>query len=75
MILYSIGAVFVFGLSLQAFLKDKSTAKTDRTSWFVLLVATLAWPIVLPSILVQMLKSLLQRNGERHLFTHADGAL
>jgi hypothetical protein len=50
MIFYATGALFVFSLSLHAFLKDTSTAKTDRLSWIVLIVATVAWPLVLPSI-------------------------
>lgn len=51
MILYTSGACLVFGLSLRAFLKDDSTPKTDLVSWLVVLVATLFWPLVLPSIL------------------------
>lgn len=51
MTVYLTGALLVFGLSLQAFLKDSSTPKTDRASWLVILVATVLWPIVLPSML------------------------
>ncbi len=51
MTLYITGALLVFGLSLQSFLKDTTTPKTDRTSWLVILVATVLWPIVLPSII------------------------
>lgn len=51
MVLYITGAVVVFGLSLHAFLKDISTSKTDRLSWIVLLIATVFWPLVLPSII------------------------
>ncbi len=51
MALYTTGALLVFGLSLRAFLKDSSTPKTDLLSWMVLLVATLLWPLALPSIL------------------------
>lgn len=51
MTLYITGALLVFGFSLQAFLKDTSTPKTDRLSWLVLILASLFWPIVLPSII------------------------
>jgi hypothetical protein len=50
MVLYITGALLVFGVSLRAFWKDTSTPKTDRLSWMVLIVATLFWPLVLPSI-------------------------
>lgn len=50
MTLYITGAILVFGLSLQSFLKDSTTSKTDRISWLVIITATLLWPIVLPSI-------------------------
>jgi hypothetical protein len=51
MALYTAGALLVFSLSLRAFLKDRSTPKTDLLSWMVILVATVLWPLTLPSIL------------------------
>lgn len=51
MIFYTAGAFLVFSLSLRSFFKDSSTAKTDLSSWLVLIVATVFWPLVLPSIL------------------------
>jgi hypothetical protein len=58
MILYTSGAFLVFSLSLRAFLKDDSTPKNDLVSWLVVLVATVFWPLVLPSILrKKLLKS------------------
>jgi hypothetical protein len=51
MILYTSGALLVFCISLRAFLRDDSTPKTDLVSWLVVLVATVFWPLVLPSIL------------------------
>lgn len=51
MIFYATGAFLVFSLSLRSFFKDSSTAKTDLSSWLVLITATLFWPLVLPSIL------------------------
>jgi hypothetical protein len=56
MTLYVTGALLVFGFSLQAFLRDTSTPKTDRLSWMVLIVASLFWPITLPSIVRKKLK-------------------
>jgi hypothetical protein len=56
MTLYITGAVLVFGYSLQAFLRDTSTPKTDRLSWLVLIVASVLWPIALPSIVRKKLK-------------------
>jgi hypothetical protein len=50
MVLYATGALFVFGLSLHTFLKDASTPKTDRLSWIIMIIATVFWPLVLPSI-------------------------
>nr|RNJ70164.1 MAG: hypothetical protein EDM05_05610 [Leptolyngbya sp. IPPAS B-1204] len=51
MVLYITGALLVFGVSFRAFWKDTSTPKTDRLSWMVLMIATLFWPLVLPSII------------------------
>lgn len=50
MTLYITGALLVFGFSLQAFLRDTSTPKTDRLSWMVIIIASLLWPIALPSM-------------------------
>lgn len=51
MAFYLTGALFCFGYSLNAFLKDASTPKTDVFSWLVIGFATLLWPIVLPSMI------------------------
>jgi hypothetical protein len=50
MALYITGALLVFGFSLHAFVKDISTSKADRLSWGVLIIATVFWPLVLPSM-------------------------
>ncbi|MBE9179988.1 hypothetical protein IQ268_15570 [Oculatella sp. LEGE 06141] len=49
--LYGAGALFVFSVGLNAFLKDSSTPKTHATSWLVLGLATVLWPVTLPSML------------------------
>jgi hypothetical protein len=57
MTLYFIGATLVFGILLRAFLKDSSTPKSDVTSWLVVSIGTLAWPLVLPSMILKQLPS------------------
>ncbi len=46
--LYSLFALLVFCLCLKSFFQDRSTPKTDLTSWIVVLLATAFWPIVVP---------------------------
>ena len=48
MTLYFTGAALVFGLLLNAFLKDDTTPKTHAASWIVLAIATVFWPVTLP---------------------------
>jgi hypothetical protein len=55
MTLYFIGATLVFSILLRAFLKDSSTLKSDVTSWLVVLIGTLVWPLVLPSMILKQL--------------------
>jgi len=55
MTLYFTGATLVFGILLNAFLKDSSTPKSDVTSWLVVLIGTLVWPLVLPSMILKQL--------------------
>jgi hypothetical protein len=55
MTLYLTGATLVFGVLLTAFLKDRSTPKSDVTSWLVVLIGTLVWPLVLPSMILKQL--------------------
>ena len=50
MALYVAGACLVFSILLNAFLKDDSTPKTHSGSWLLLVMATILWPLVLPSI-------------------------
>ncbi len=55
MTLYFTGATLVFGILLGAFLRDNSTPKSDVTSWLVVLIGTLVWPLVLPSMILKQL--------------------
>jgi uncharacterized membrane protein YczE len=58
MTLYFTGATLVFGILLNAFLKDTTTPKNHVTSWIFLAVAAILWPIAFPS----MLRKRLQRT-------------
>ncbi len=51
MTLYFTGAAVVFGILINAFLKDATTPKNHVASWIFLTVATLLWPIALPSMI------------------------
>lgn len=51
MMIYLIGTIVSFGILFNAFLKDRSTAKTDALSWLVLLIGTSLWFIVLPFVI------------------------
>jgi hypothetical protein len=56
MTLYFTGALVVSSIILNAFLKDDSTPKTHISSWIVIALATLAWPVVLPFIIRKKLR-------------------
>lgn len=56
MTLYFTGATLVFGLLLNAFLKDDTTPKTHIASWAVLAIATVLWPLTLPFIIRKRLQ-------------------
>ncbi len=51
---FSIAAV-VFAILFVLFASDRQTSLTDRASWFVLLLATLFWPITVPISLLELL--------------------
>jgi hypothetical protein len=55
MTLYFTGATLVFSILLGAFLRDNSTSKSDVISWLVVLVGTLIWPLILPSMILKHL--------------------
>jgi predicted MFS family arabinose efflux permease len=54
--LYIIGAAMVFGIVLSTFLKDASTPKTHVNSWLVVVGVTIAWFVVLPSLIRKRLQ-------------------
>jgi hypothetical protein len=62
MTLYFLGASLVFGILLNAFLKDDSTRKSDVSSWLVVLIGTLVWPLILPSMILKQLPKRISFN-------------
>jgi hypothetical protein len=51
MMTYLIGTTITFGVLLNAFLKDQSTAKNDVLSWFILLIGASLWFVAVPFII------------------------
>jgi hypothetical protein len=47
-------ALIVFLILLVLFVSDRQTPLTDRTSWMVLLLATIFWPISVPISLLEL---------------------
>ena len=45
---YLMIALIVFCFWTIVFFQDTTTAKDDRLSWFILLIAPLFWPVILP---------------------------
>lgn len=51
---YMVGALASFCISLKAFLEDQTTPLEDQTSWSVLGLVTLLWPITMPISLLEL---------------------
>ena len=51
---YTVGAVASFFVLLKAFLADQTTSLEDQTSWSVLALVTLLWPITMPISLLEL---------------------
>jgi hypothetical protein len=66
LVIYGLIGLLNFGIYLILFMQDCSTPKTDRSSWIVLGVASLFWPVVLP------LSCLERRAKMRSLHTRWD---
>lgn len=45
-----------FAVVLNAFIKDRSTAKSNGKAWLFMLVAALLWPVTLPFIISSKLR-------------------
>ena len=53
---YGVIALILFCFWLSLFFMDKTTPKTDKTSWLVLLIAPLFWPLVLPIAIWELMR-------------------
>lgn len=51
---YTVGALASFCVSLKAFIDDQTTPLEDQTSWSVLALVTLFWPITMPISLLEL---------------------
>ncbi|MDY7019876.1 MAG: hypothetical protein SWJ54_00760 [Cyanobacteriota bacterium] len=47
-------ALIAFGMWFAIFLNDSTTPLDDRVSWIVLVLASLFWPITLPSSIIKL---------------------
>ncbi|ASC72432.1 hypothetical protein XM38_033890 [Halomicronema hongdechloris C2206] len=56
LIVYGLGLVLVMAITFIAFWHDSTTPKTHLMSWVVLILASLFWPITLPSILRALIR-------------------
>lgn len=52
---YFLGASILSSTYLTAFLTDATTPNTDRTSWGMIILASVLWPIVFPISCVDLL--------------------
>lgn len=51
---YFLMALVAFGFGLTVFLNDSTTPISDRTSWIVLVVASVCWPIIVPISIIKL---------------------
>ncbi|WP_346290242.1 hypothetical protein [Sphaerothrix gracilis] len=61
MMFYFLPASFVFSVLLRGLVKDEAADKADMGLWLVIFLATVLWPITLPSILY---KKVFQRTHQ-----------
>ena len=54
LICYFLIALAAFGMWFIVFLNDSTTPLTDRTSWVVLVLASLCWPITIPTSIAKL---------------------
>ncbi len=54
LISYFVITVFIFCVWFKLFIEDTTTAINDRTSWFILLTASIIWPITVPIALLEL---------------------
>lgn len=54
LIYYFLIALAAFGMWFIVFLNDSTTPLNDRTSWVVLVLASLCWPITIPASIAKL---------------------
>ncbi len=57
---YTVGSLFTAVILISAFLKDSSTANTDRRSWAIVFLGASLWFAVLPFIIRKKLLGMKQ---------------
>ncbi len=73
---YSLVSILIFLIYLIKFFQDSTTAKTDRASWIVLILASLLWPITLPISILELKmkhhKFSLDKQASQVILIHLD---
>lgn len=60
--IYTLNALIVALILLWAFLSDRSTSNSDRTSWLVVCVASAFWFVAIPLSMAEVLRKAFQRR-------------
>jgi hypothetical protein len=55
LVFYSVAAITAFCAWFKLFVEDTTTAMNDYRSWLMLMIASLAWPVVIPVALIELL--------------------
>jgi hypothetical protein len=55
LVFYSVAAITAFCAWFKLFVEDTTTAMNDYRSWLILIIASLAWPVVAPVALIELL--------------------
>lgn len=55
LVFYSVVAITAFCAWFKLFVEDTTTAMNDYRSWLILIIASLAWPVVVPVALIELL--------------------
>lgn len=62
--IYVLNALVVALILLWAFLSDRSTPKTHRLSWVIVLLGSAFWFIAVPISMVEIVRKILQQRKE-----------
>jgi hypothetical protein len=66
LVFYFVAAITAFCAWFKLFVEDTTTAMNDYRSWLILMIASLAWPVVVPVALIELL--LQDQANENRLF-------